>query len=61
MMGQADAVGQTLGGPIIGFIARQASIALALTSSALMLLPALFLYQKASRLGADQNGGGNKT
>ncbi len=51
MMGQADAVGQTVGGPIIGYVARQVSIAIALTASALLLLPSLMLYRKAAALG----------
>jgi MFS transporter, DHA3 family, tetracycline resistance protein len=51
MMGQADAVGQTAGGPIIGFVAKRFSIALALTASALLLVPSLYLYRKAAGLG----------
>jgi MFS transporter, DHA3 family, tetracycline resistance protein len=51
MMGQGDAIGQTLGGPIIGYVAKQVSIALALTGSAVALLPSLLLYRKAAALG----------
>jgi hypothetical protein len=51
MMGQADAVGQTAGGPVIGLVAKEISIAVALPASALLLLPSLFLYQKAAGLG----------
>lgn len=48
MMSQGDAVGQTLGGPVIGYVARQVSIAVALTGSALLLTPALALYRLAA-------------
>jgi DHA3 family tetracycline resistance protein-like MFS transporter len=51
IMGQADAVGQTAGGPVIGFVAKEISIAVALTGSALLLLPSLFLYRRAAGLG----------
>jgi hypothetical protein len=51
MMGQADAVGQTAGGPVIGYVAKEISIAVALTASALLLLPSLFLYRKAAAIG----------
>ena len=54
MMGQADAVGQTAGGPVIGYVAKQVSIAIALTASAAMLLPSLLLYRKASSLGGPE-------
>jgi DHA3 family tetracycline resistance protein-like MFS transporter len=54
MMGQADAVGQTAGGPVIGYVAKQLSIALALTASAAMLVPSLFLYRRASALGGEE-------
>ena len=51
-MGQGDAVEQILGGPVIGYVARQVSIALALTTSALLLLPSLNLYRGAAHLVA---------
>ncbi len=60
MMGQADAVGQTAGGPIIGYIAKQFSIAIALTVSALWLLPSLYLYRKAAPLGGDETRPGRQ-
>ena len=44
--GQADAVGQTAGGPVIGVLARQIGIAFALGVSALSLLPTLPLFNK---------------
>lgn len=43
---QMDAFGQMIGGPISGIIGTIRSIRAALTSSALMLLPALPLYQR---------------
>ena len=46
MYGQADAVGQTVGGPIIGLLARHLSIGFALGASALALLPTLPLLRK---------------
>ncbi len=57
MMGQADAVGQTAGGPVVGYIAKQFSIAIALTVSALWLLPSLYLYRRSAALGGDEARG----
>jgi DHA3 family tetracycline resistance protein-like MFS transporter len=51
MNGQADAVGQTLGGPMIGWVAKEIAISVALTASALILLPSMWLYRKAAGLG----------
>jgi len=48
MYGQADAVGQVFGGPVIGAVARQASIAVALVWSAIVLMPALALYTRSA-------------
>jgi DHA3 family tetracycline resistance protein-like MFS transporter len=50
MNGQADAVGQAFGGPVVGVIAKQATIGLAMTVSALMLLPSLVLYRRAGQV-----------
>ena len=58
MYGQADAVGQAAGGPVIGVIARQLGIGIALSFSALILLPALPLYRKIARVVANDNKGG---
>lgn len=56
--GQADAVGQVAGGPVVGVLARQLSIGVALSASALILLPALPLYRKIARvLGQTASGG----
>ena len=43
MSGQFDAIGQVLGGPPIGFLARQVSVQAGLTASGLLLVPVLFL------------------
>ncbi|MGE5251412.1 MAG: MFS transporter [Bacteroidota bacterium] len=50
MFGQVDAVGQVAGGPGVGLIARFFSVAAAITTSALLLSPALFLIGQANRL-----------
>ncbi len=50
MYGQADAVGQVAGGPVVGVLARQLGIGLALSFSALILLPALPAYRKIARV-----------
>ena len=47
MNSQADALGQSIGGPIVGVIAKFVSISIALTLSALILLPALAIYRIA--------------
>lgn len=55
MFGQADALGQTFGGPIIGALAKFISIAFALGLSALTLLPTLPLFKRlASDLQVDR-------
>ena len=46
---QADAIGQTAGGPLVGVVGRAVSIPAALTTSALLLTPALALYGRAIR------------
>jgi uncharacterized membrane protein YczE len=45
-LGQADAVGQSFGGPMVGALAKYVSIGVALSVSAVSLLPALPLYRK---------------
>ncbi len=47
--GQADAIGQSFGGPVIGALAKYVSIGFALGISALSLLPTLPLYKTMSR------------
>jgi DHA3 family tetracycline resistance protein-like MFS transporter len=50
---QMDALGQMIGGPIVGAIGTLRSIRAALTASGLMLLPALPLYQRLKQPPAD--------
>ena len=50
MFGQVDAIGQTMGGPIIGLIANALSVRLALSLSSLLLSPALLFIQRANRI-----------
>jgi DHA3 family tetracycline resistance protein-like MFS transporter len=49
MTGQADAVGQTAGGPMLGAIGNAWGIPAALVAGALLLFPALGLYARALR------------
>ena len=49
MSGQVDAVGQILGGPVIGLIGSKISVQAALTASSILLLPTLPLYIKNLR------------
>jgi MFS transporter, DHA3 family, tetracycline resistance protein len=46
---QADAVGQTAGGPLVGAIGKAVSLPAALVTSALFLTPVLGLYGRAAR------------
>jgi MFS transporter, DHA3 family, tetracycline resistance protein len=46
---QADAIGQTAGGPIIGAIGKAFSLPAALVSSALFVTPALALFGRAAK------------
>ncbi len=50
MRGQLDALGQLVGGPIIGFVALQFGLRAAMIGVALMLAPALLLYVLALRI-----------
>jgi MFS transporter, DHA3 family, tetracycline resistance protein len=49
MANQADAIGQTAGGPVVGAIGRAVSLPAALVTSSLLLTPALALYARALR------------
>ena len=49
--GQADSIGQVAGGPIVGFVAKQVSIGLALSVFAVVLIATLPLYAAAARRG----------
>ena len=53
MYGQADAIGQTVGGPIVGVVAKQASIAIGMAMSASLLLPSSFLFRRTQKQLAD--------
>ncbi len=55
MRGQLDAIGQLIGGPIIGIIALQAGLRAGMIGVGLMLFPAVVLYGQALRL-LNQNG-----
>lgn len=48
MVGQVDAFGQIAGGPSVGLVARFFSVVAAITTSGLLLLPAVFLVSKAN-------------
>jgi DHA3 family tetracycline resistance protein-like MFS transporter len=47
--GQMDAVGQVIGGPLIGVIANQLGLRAALAAAGFLLTPVLLLYQHAYR------------
>jgi DHA3 family tetracycline resistance protein-like MFS transporter len=49
MFGQVDAIGQIAGGPGVGLIANWISVGAAITTSGLLLTPALFLIGRANR------------
>ena len=51
MTGQADAIGQAVGGPVLGGIGNVWGIRAALTTGALVLTPSLGLYARALRHG----------
>jgi DHA3 family tetracycline resistance protein-like MFS transporter len=50
MHGQSDAFGQIAGGPGVGLIGRALGIPIAITVSAFMLAPAIFLYRRSVRV-----------
>ena len=49
MGGQADALGQVGGGPLLGLLAARASIPAAIFTTSLLLLPALAIYAHLTR------------
>jgi DHA3 family tetracycline resistance protein-like MFS transporter len=49
--GQANAVGQAAGGPLLGAVGNVFGIPAALAGGALLLLPALAVYARALRYG----------
>ena len=54
MSGQMDAIGQIVGGPIIGVIGTLVSIRAAIVSTVTFLSPALLLFGRARRQGKEQ-------
>jgi MFS transporter, DHA3 family, tetracycline resistance protein len=52
--GQADAIGQTAGGPVLGLIGNVFGIRAALVAAAFVLTPALALYGRAMRHGGKE-------
>lgn len=50
MRGQIDAIGQFVGGPIIGLVATSLSLRAAMVGVGLMLAPTIWLYGRALRL-----------
>lgn len=54
MFGQVDAIGQIAGGPGVGLVASLASVVAAISTSGLLLTPALFLIGRANRQSQEQ-------
>jgi MFS transporter, DHA3 family, tetracycline resistance protein len=52
--GQADAIGQTAGGPVLGVVGNVFGIRAALVAAAFVLTPALALYGRAMRHGGKE-------
>lgn len=48
MIGQVDAFGQIAGGPSVGYVARFFSVVAAITTSGMLLLPAMLLVGRAN-------------
>ena len=55
MFGQVDAIGQTLGGPLVAVIASVGSAVASLVTSGLLLVPALFFVSRANRLPVEDS------
>ncbi|HXF62342.1 MAG TPA: MFS transporter [Caldilineaceae bacterium] len=53
MVGQADALGQVAGGPVVGFVGLR-SLRAALVVAGLILTPAVVLYGRGLRLAGDE-------
>lgn len=51
VMGQADALGQLVGGPVIGAVGTRFGLRAAMVTAGLALSPALILYSRARRAG----------
>ncbi len=54
MSGQVDAIGQIAGGPGVGLVANLVSVVAAITTSGLLLSPALFLIGRANTQSGEQ-------
>lgn len=54
MFGQVDAIGQTLGGPVVAVIASVGSAVASLVTSGLLLTPALFFIGRANSQSKDE-------
>ncbi len=54
MFGQVDAIGQTLGGPVVAVIASVGSAVASLVTSGLLLLPALYFVGRANSQSAQE-------
>lgn len=54
--GQLDALGQIIGGPVVGLAAQRVSVSWGLACTALLLLPALFLVPAAAGAGKGRRG-----
>jgi DHA3 family tetracycline resistance protein-like MFS transporter len=52
--GQMDSVGQMAGGPSVALVARSLSVAAAITTSAMLLGPAMFLVNRANSQSAKE-------
>lgn len=55
MTGQVDAFGQIAGGPSVAAVAKLFSVVAAISTSGLLLLPAMFLVGKANRISAEES------
>lgn len=49
-IGQMDAMGQVLGGPVLGIIAEKISISWGIIAAGIILIPVIFLYYTAGRV-----------
>ena len=56
LWGQANSLGQTVGGPVVGWIGTAARIPAALTASAALLLPAQWLLAPLRREESPREG-----
>ena len=57
LAGQADALGQMAGGPVLGVVATVRSLRVAMVATAALLLPAVAIYARAAVRGERGSGG----